>query len=135
METLSGQPNESNVTFCGTETIALIDSGSEVTTVCEEFFQLLNPAPVQVPLEDLQLKLEGPDGRKLPYIGCIVATIKVSFCPEPITVLALMVPTTRYNSKVPVLVGTNVINRTREMCPADTTSEIPAQWQNAFLSL
>ncbi|MEW8316224.1 MAG: reverse transcriptase domain-containing protein [Candidatus Thiodiazotropha endolucinida] len=64
-----------------------------------------------------------------------MATIKVAFCPEPITVLALVVPTTRYNSKVPVLIGTNVINRAREMCPADTASEIPSQWQNAFCSL
>ena len=135
METLIGQPNESNVTFCGTDTIALIDSGSEVTTICEEFFETLNPAPIHVPLEDLRLNLEGPDGRKLPYSECIVATINVAFCPEPITVLALVVPTTRYNSKVPVLIGTNVINRARKMCPADTASEIPSQWQNAFCSL
>ena len=135
METLIGQPNESTVTFCGVDTTALIDSGSEVTTVCEEFLATLTPPPRQVPLEDLRLNLEGPDGRKLPYSACIEASVKMSFCPEPITILALVVPTTRYNSKVPVLVGTNVINRVQESCPADKIPGIPTQWQNAFVSM
>ena len=34
-----------------------------------------------------------------------------------------------------MLIGTNVINRAREMCPADTASEIPSHWQNVFCSL
>lgn len=67
METLIGQPNESNFSFCGADTTALIDSGSEVTTVCEEFFQSLNPPPRQVPLKDLRLNLEGLDGKSLPF--------------------------------------------------------------------
>ena len=59
----------------------------------------------------------------------------VPFCSDPISVLALVVPNTKYNSQVPVLIGTNVINRVKERCPADKVSEIPSQWNNAFLSL
>ena len=64
-----------------------------------------------------------------------VATIVVAFCPDPITVLALIVQTTRYNSQVPVLIGTNVISKAKEYCPTDKVSQIPSQWQDAFLSI
>ena len=58
-----------------------------------------------------------------------------TFCSDPITVLALVVPTTRYNSQVPKLLGTNVISKVKEYCPTDKVSEIPIQWQDAFLSI
>ena len=57
------------------------------------------------------------------------------FCYVPITVLALVVPNTRYNSQVPVLIGTNVIEKVKDKCPADNISEILSQWNNAFLLL
>ena len=135
METLTRHANETTVSLCGADVDALIDSGSQVTTVSEEFCTILNPTPRVVPLKDLRLNLEGPDGKKLPYISCIVATVVVPFSPDPITVLALVVPTTRYNSKVPVLIGTNVISRAKLNCLANKVIEIPSQWQNAFLSL
>ena len=55
-------------------------------------------SPTIIPLEEFKLNLEGPDGRKLPYKARTVATIVVPFCLDPITVLALVVPTTSYNS-------------------------------------
>ena len=135
MGTLIGHSNETSVTFCGTETYALVDSGSQVTTISEDFFNSLSPTPRVVPLSALKLNLEGPDGRKLPYLSCILARIIVPFCSEPITVLALVVLNTRYNSQVPVLIGTNVSEKVKEKCPADKVSEIPTPWNNAFLSL
>ena len=135
MGTLIGHSNETSVIFCETETYALIDSGSQVTTISEDFFNSLSPTPRIVPLSALKLNLEGPDRRKLPYLSCILARIMVPFCSVPITVLALVVPNTRYNSQVPVLIGTNVIEKVKDKCPADKVSEIPSQWNNAFLSL
>ena len=67
METLIGSANETVVSFCGADADALIDSGSQVTTVSEEFFKTLNPSPQVVSLKDLKLNLEGPDGKKIPY--------------------------------------------------------------------
>ena len=58
-----------------------------------------------------------------------------TFCLDHITVLALVVPTTRYTSQVPVLIGTNVISKAKEYCPTDKVSEITIQWQDAFLSI
>ena len=89
-------------------------------------------SPTIITLEELKLNLEGPDGRKLPYTACTVATIVVHFCPDPTTVLALAVSTTRYNSQVPVLIGTNVISKAKEYCPTDKVSQITSQWQDAF---
>lgn len=135
MESLISHANETTVSFCGVFTEALIDSGSQVTTVCEEFFNTLSPAPTMVPIDELKLNLEGPDRRKLPYLACMVGTVMVPFCPDPITVLALVDPTIKYNSQVPVLIGTNVITKFKESCPTDTVSEISSQWQNAFMSV
>ena len=75
MGTLIGHSNETSVIFCETETYALIDSGSQVTTISEDFFNSLSPTPRIVPLSALKLNLEGPDGRKLPYLSCILARI------------------------------------------------------------
>ena len=95
MESLIGHANETVVSFCGAEVNALIDRGSQVPKICEEYFNAMTPSPTIIPLEELKLNLEGPDGRKLPYTECAVATIVVHFSPDLITVLELVVPTTR----------------------------------------
>ena len=135
MKSLIVHANETVVSFCGAEENAVIDSGSPMTTICEEYFNAMTHSPTIILFEELKLNLEIPDGRKLPYAACTVATIVVPFCPNPITVLALVVPTTRYNSQVPVLIGTNVTSKAKEYCPTDKMSQIPSQWQDAFLSV
>ena len=69
LSNLVGSANESTVIFCGTETTALIDSGSMVTTVSEDYLQSLHPTPTLYDLDNLILK--GPDGKSLPYLGYI----------------------------------------------------------------
>ena len=59
----------------------------------------------------------------------------IPFCPNSITVFALVCPTTRYNSQVPVLIGSNVISKAKKYCPTDEMPNITSQWQDAFLSL
>ena len=98
-----------------------------MTTISKDFFNALLPILIVVPLSALKLNLEGTEGRKLPYLACIVATVVVHFCSNPITVSALVVPNTRYDSQVPVLIGTNVISRAKDSCIADKVSEIPSQ--------
>ena len=67
MESLIGHANKTVVSFCGAEENAVIDSGSQVTTICEEYFNAMTHLPTIIPLEELKLNLKGPDGRKLPY--------------------------------------------------------------------
>ena len=128
-----GNSNESLVTFCGKEALGLIDSGSQVTTVCEEFYRTLDPPPSEVPIQDFNLVVHGPDGKELDYLCCVAVTVEVPFQITPIHTLALVVPNTRYNSQVPLIIGTNVIREAKvDQC---TDSNVPTEWQNAFISL
>lgn len=103
-----------------------------VTTVSEGFYKTLAPLPKLKPMEDFQLVLQGPDGKELPYIGYIEATIEMSFYPAVVNVPVLVVPTTKYNLQVPIIIGTNVIRLAKEHCLGD---QVPKEWHDAFLSL
>ena len=63
MESLIWHANETVVSFCGAEVNSLIDSGSQVTAICEEYFNAMTPSRTIIPLEKLKLNLEEPDGR------------------------------------------------------------------------
>ena len=130
---LIGHSNESRVTFCGIEANALVDSGSQITTITEEFYNLLSPRPHLWSFEELglNLKVQGAGGHDIPYIGCILADVKVPFMPNStIKVGVLVVPATDYGLEVPIIFGTNVISRCRKTCDSETA--VPDNWKNAF---
>ena len=103
-----------------------------VTTVSEDYLNTLHPKPEIIGLEELVLS--GPDGKELPYLGYIEATIQAEFLfDKEISVPALVVPSTSYHSEVPIVVGTNVIRICKDKCR--DTDHIPTEWQDAFLSL
>ena len=123
---LVGDSNESNIIFCGKMATALIDSGSQVTTVSEIFYKSLHDKPDLLNLSDFDLTITGPDGRSRPYLGLIEVTIKADFMHgKAVEVLTLVMPNTEYNRQVPVIVGTNVIRVYKAMYSED--SEIPSQ--------
>ena len=78
--------------FVGKKTDALIDSGSMVTTVSEEFYKSIVPQPELKGLDNLGLSLQEPDGRALLYIGYIEARIEISFHAAAIDIPVLVVP-------------------------------------------
>ena len=130
---LIGHSNESRVTFCGIDANALVDSGSQITTITEEFYNSLSPRPHLWSLEelDLNLKVQGAGGHDIPYIGCILADVQVPFMPNcTIKVGVLVVPATDYGLEVPIILGTNVISRCRRTCDCETA--VPDNWKNAF---
>ena len=105
-----------------------------ITTVSEEFYETLSPKPKLSSLTDFNLSIQGAGGNNLPYSGYIEAVIQVPFIEgTDIDVPVLVVPTTEYNLKVPVVIGTNVIKQCRNMCTQET--EIPDEWKDAFISL
>ena len=102
-----------------------------ITTISEEYYRNLNPQPTLLSLDTLTVETAG--GYTLPYLGYIECTLHVPFLgQQDIEVPALVVPSTEYNLKVPVVVGTNAIKLCRDMCSSN--SEIPKEWQNAFIS-
>ena len=105
-----------------------------ITTVSEEFYETLSPKPKLSSLTDFNLSIQGAGGNNLPYSGYIEAVIQVPFIEgTDIDVPVLVVPTTEFNLKVPVVIGTNVIKQCRNMCTQET--EIPDEWKDAFISL
>ncbi len=129
-----GHANEANIFFCGMKTIALIDSGSMVTTVSEAFYESLNPRPSLRKLDDLELRVHGPNGAELPYLGYIEASIDTEFLPSlDFDIPVLVVPTYEDGLRVPVVIGTNFIRLCQENCEEEV--EIPDEWNTAFMSL
>ncbi|XP_055017481.1 LOW QUALITY PROTEIN: uncharacterized protein LOC129411251 [Boleophthalmus pectinirostris] len=91
---------------------SILDTGSQVTTISEAFHsKYLSNLPIHS-IHNL-LEVEGAGGQAVPYLGYVEAHLTF---PEDVTgteeqrpVLALIVPEYEFNSKVPVLIGTNVL--------------------------
>ncbi len=118
LSTLVGTSNEVSVHVHGIETLALLDTGSTVTTIGREFYDryLAVGLPIH-PLNDI-LMVECADGNKLPYDGYIELDINVSGLPtgQSQSCLALVVPKSAYNSRVPLLIGTNLLSTFLTAC-------------------
>ena len=132
---LVGKSNETTVMLNGIETLALIDSGSQITTLSEDFYNNMTPRPTLYSIEDLGIKVEAAGGHILSYLGAIACEIEVPFLgKQSIKIGALVLPTTDYSLNVPVIVGTNAIAPCRDRCESNTEG-IPNQWKNAFIAL
>ena len=119
----------------GINTLALIDSGSQITTVSEDFYNSLTPKPILYSVNELGIRVEAAGGHTLSYLGAIAVNIEVPFLgKQVIETGALVLPTMDYSMNVPVIVGTNAIAKCRDKCEKNT-EELPNQWRNAFIAL
>ena len=103
-----GEANECDVTIEGVKTVALIDTGSMVSTVSESFFKEHFDASNLQPLGNL-LTLNNASGGEIPYLGYVEASVEVPGAPISCYPL-LVVHDTPYNVRVPLLIGTNVLS-------------------------
>ena len=107
---LVGRRCESRAVVQGIECDCLLDSGSQVTTLSRRFFEenFLGSIPMR-PLSEL-LVVEGAGGNRIPYLGFVEFSLEL---PElqggSRSVFALVCEDTNYSRKVPLLVGTNVL--------------------------
>ena len=104
---LVGEPNECPVMVNGISTLGLLDSGSIVLTIRYHFWMEHFPDSPIKPLDDL-LTVTGAGGSQIPYHGYVEVDIKLpgsEASPFPF----LVVGDTDYNSRVLVLIGTNVL--------------------------
>lgn len=95
------------------DTLALIDSGSQISSVCMSHY---NNHFSDKPLQDLSalLNVQSAGGNDLPYHGYFECNISIPVSDTSnfnISAPILVVPDTAYNSKVPLLIGTNILNR------------------------
>lgn len=109
----------------GRSTTSLLDTGSQVTTVPQSFYQQHLSEHEIKPLFDL-LEVQGANGQCVPYLGYI--ELNITFPKEFLGVeiemptLALVVPDVRTESYSPLLIGTNTLDVLYEMY-SETASE------------
>ena len=81
-----------------------------ITSVSESFYEFLNPVPKLHNITEFGLSVLGANGGHLPYIDYIEADISVSqLGNDTYQIPLLVVFDTEYNSRIPVIIGTNVI--------------------------
>ena len=90
---------------------AIIDSGSQVTTISKSFHDTyLSSLPI-LPLRDI-LEVEGAGGQNVPYLGYVEVSIQfpenITGKAELVSTLALVVPDCRSSAECPALLGTNI---------------------------
>ena len=129
-ERIVGSSNEGEIFVNGLKTSGLIDTGSMITSVSEQFYNSMDPVPELHDLDEFGLSVQGATGKELPFKGYVEAEISVPFLSDSVfNIPLLVVPETEYNSKVPVIIGTNLIR----LCKTDSSdSEVPVEWQTAF---
>ncbi len=98
-----GPSNITSLLVNNLDCTALLDSGSQVCTITEDFCKILGLHPVDEPL-----KIAGADGNNMSHQGKVYLSLKFldQLLPK---VPTLVVPTTKYRQNVPLLIGTNVI--------------------------
>ena len=103
-----------NLIVAGKVVRCLLDTGSMVTTIGEEYYEksLKKDYPL-LPLKTI-IKIEGAGGHELPYRGYIEVELGIPGCSETLTVPVLVFPVNNYNVQVPMIVGTNVLNAFQE---------------------
>lgn len=109
---LVGTKTTAQVNIAGKDTRCLLDTGSQVTTVHQSFYeQYLSDLTIH-PLGDLDV--EGANGQSVPYIGYI--ELSVTFLKDfvgthiEVHTLALAIPHLRSAIHEQVLIGTNALD-------------------------
>ena len=109
MSSLVGHLNEAKITIDDHFASALLDTGANVSTICQGFFTKLYPDAVIKPLEDFKLDIKCAGDHKLPYIGYVEVDVGVPGVVDPVSCLLLVTYDTQYGETVPVILGTNVL--------------------------
>ena len=129
-----GEENVGPVIINGFQTSALIDSGSQISTVTAELLHQLHPEPFIGSMDNFGLDIKGAGGHSLEYFGYTWVDVTVPFIKDKIVkTICLVAPQTEFNKKVPVIVGTNTMCHLVTEVSAE--NEVPKSWNMAFKSL
>ncbi|KAL2081551.1 hypothetical protein ACEWY4_023404 [Coilia grayii] len=119
-EGLIGPPSTVQVKVNGHPCMAILDSGSQVTIIFEEWYEKhLSGVPIQ-PVSGLAIW--GLSDTSYPYLGYVVVDMEfpkeLTGKPETLSVLALICPGPNTPDQVPVILGTNasLFHRLADLC-------------------
>ena len=135
-----GPRNEGKVKVNGLECRALIDSGSQITSITHSYWQS-HPVLKQKKLQSSKIPIEFAGGQAVPYRGVLRIDLQVlgtKFKAVP----AFVVPDFDYRSSVPLLVSTNVIRASQSHLQAaygqqflHRVKEQHPEWYTALLKV
>ena len=116
---MNGTANECVAAVNGRACLALLDTGSQITSISESFYKKHLSDCVIHPVESL-LRVVGAAGQDVPFLGYV--DVEVEFPVEEAGVcsclqaLVLVVPDNAYNQRVPLVIGTNVVRECKDRC-------------------
>lgn len=112
------ETNEVKICIEDTPVTALLDTGSCVSVISESFLrEFLSNTSIK-PINDI-LNIECADGNRLPYLGYVEVKLHVvEGLPKSNShqCLLLVTPDTKYSSKTPVILGTNILQELLKEC-------------------
>ena len=113
----------------GQETTALIDLGTQVSSMSTKFCEDLT---LQIqPLGQL-LELEGTGGVAIPYLRFVEVNLHIlGIRNYNKDVLLLIIPTTTYSEMVLVMVGSKIINKALSLMTMGELAKATTTWQQA----
>ena len=129
MARLVGCTNEAPVVVDGCKVTTLVDLGAQVSTISAKLCKELD-LEIQ-PLGQL-LELEGTGGAAIPYLGFVEVNLQIPGVRRyNEDVLLLAIPTTTYSERVPVMVGSKIIDKTLSCMTAGDLAKVTATWRQA----
>ena len=138
---LVGNTNSVQITIGGQPGEALLDTGSSVSTISQNFLQK-NLSTYEIFKLDTILEVEGAGGHMLPYLGYIEIEVEIpSIGSGKNTYPLLVVPDTNFNKNVPILLGTNILCPVMENCKKTygvqflQKASLETPWQLSFKCL
>ena len=131
---LIGPANETEVIINGMKVNALLDTGSQITSISESYYKNnLSNYPL-IPVDIPNLKVEQAGGSFIPYIRMVILDIKVPHLTPTFKAKVIVVPDTDYHFTTPALVGTGIICNSRDQCKKQYGNqylqkcELPSAW-------
>ena len=123
-----GKPSEATIFLEGQCVFSLLDSGSMVSTISHRYC-LQQQLQIQ-PLNNI-FDLVGAGGQQVPYIGYTEVSLGVLKNVQPVDTLLLVVHDNKYNERVPVLLGTNILYLLLGALDDVSLDDLPEVWRLA----
>ena len=110
---LIGAANECVAAVNGRACLALLDTGSQITSISESFYNKHLSDCIIHPVESL-FRVVGAAGQDVPFLEVEVefAVEEAGLCSR-LQALVLVVPDNAYNQGVPLVIGTNIVRNAK----------------------
>ena len=125
---LIGRANEEKITVNGNTVTALLDTGSQVTHVSLDYCQAMG-----IPINPIELlvNIERTGGDAIEYVGFIEADLSFPMGTHVFRTeaLLLVLPTTEYQKRVPVTIGTSLTDMAVDSLGTSDTPKSSTPWK------